>query len=48
MQINQIIRLAEQSATGRYIGGGHDKSGPTDDRSISFIYTVVATADYEL
>src|SRR5713226_6502667 len=37
MEMNQIIRLAEQSATGRYIGAGRDKSGPTDGRSILFI-----------
>ena len=42
MEINEIIRIAEQSATGRYIGGGRDKSGPTAVRSISFICMIAS------
>ncbi len=37
MEINQILRLAEHAATGRYIGAGRDKSGPTAVRIISLI-----------
>jgi hypothetical protein len=37
MQMNELIRISEHSATGRYIGGGRDKSGPTTVRISSFI-----------
>jgi hypothetical protein len=29
MEINQIIRISDHSATGRSIGDGRDQSGPT-------------------
>ena len=48
MQMNQIIRIAEHSAPGRYIGAGRDTSGPTAVRIISFIYIIATTTDYEL
>src|SRR5260370_6519965 len=40
--MNQIIRIGEQSATGRYIGAGRDKSGPTAGRSIWFICIIAS------
>jgi hypothetical protein len=32
MAFNKLIRLAEHSDSGRYIGAGRDKSGPTGVR----------------
>jgi hypothetical protein len=40
MQMNQINRLAEQSATGRYIGAGRDTSGPTSPSSFIWLIGV--------
>jgi hypothetical protein len=43
MACNKIIRLAEHAATGRSIGGGRDKSGPTGVR-MNFLKSITAPA----